>query len=73
MTNKDVVDAWYGGRVANSTNLITDGRDLYSYELRIGATAAHDKVAFKFTGAKMVSTTTSKHVSMAIDVADLVI
>ena len=56
------------------TNKRTDGLNLYSYNLRIGYTENGKKVAVNHTaaGGSFYSMTTSKHVSYAKGVADVI-
>lgn len=67
-----VVNAWKLGLPASSSNFFTDGKFLYSYQLRIGATdRAGNKVVFLYnTQGEKISATTSKHVGFALKVAD---
>lgn len=67
-TNAQVVKAWAKGRRAKSSNgnLSTDGKDLFSYRMRIGRTLEHEfKQALNVSGRYSYSLTTSKHVSLA--------
>jgi len=78
MRNKDVVRAWAQGRPGQSTNLWTNGSDLYSYELKIGFTGEDGlKYVYNYTAKpdrnwmgnrveeKFISQTTSCHVGLA--------
>ena len=64
--NQQVADAWAKGRRATGLNMYTDGKDIYSYWLRIGKTASNgDKLAFDYSaaGGWFYSMSTSKHCS----------
>lgn len=67
--------AWARGKRLARGNLSTDGRELYSYNLRIGYTDSEGtKVAIKHTAPDhFVSMTTSKHVGGACQYADKVV
>ena len=75
--NYKVVEAWKNGNQARSFtgNLHTDGKDLYSYALKIGFTTAKGRKAGKtvilYTSADgaFKSMTTSRHVGYARSVA----
>ena len=62
-SNNAVIQAWLDGNTAAAKNLSTDGRELYSYQLRIAANA----YLFDYTsgGLGFISMTTSRHVGMA--------
>lgn len=63
-TNSQVADAWSKGKRASSLNMSTDGKNIFSYWLRIGKTSdTGDKIAFDYTakGGAFYSRTTSKH------------
>ena len=78
MRNRDVVRAWREGRAASGGHIHTDGCKLWSYALIIGNTLMHGtqyakKVAYDYTAPKhFASMTTSCHVGLAKQVADLV-
>ena len=67
--NSNVPAYWYDSRPAHSNNkqFTTDGQNLYSYNLRIGATIDGQKILFDYTApaGHMVSSTTSCHVGRA--------
>lgn len=73
MNNEGIIYAWRAGKQANTTNLMTDGNNLYSYKMRIGITVTHHKVALDYTGANAISAITSKHVALASCVADITV
>lgn len=76
LQNRDVVDAWKSGKAAESValSLSTNGRDLYSYALKIGYTSERgDKVLILYTGDHSVTTTTSRHVRTAMRVANILV
>ena len=68
-TNNNVPAYWVQNTPAHSGNkqFTTDGQNLYSYNLRIGATIDGQKVLFDYTApaGHMVSVTTSQHVGRA--------
>lgn len=68
-TSTEVFRAWaITDRIASSGNLVTNGVDLYSYQLRIGFTdEAGFKVVIDYTAdaGYFKSSTTSKHVNAA--------
>ena len=79
-SNKDVIRAWFDGSESEGMNLTTDGNKLYSYALMIGDTIEVDspydrgermkkKLVLDYTkpGGRFKSTTTSKHIRLAID------
>ena len=74
MRNDAVVRAFSRGQRAAAGNLSTDGRSLYSYDLKIGERTLGGIVVADFTspGGHFVSMTTSKHVGLAKRVADTV-
>lgn len=67
MRNKDVINAFAWGKRAAAENLQTDGRSLWSYNLKIAQRTAEGIVVGDFTapGGDFYSLTTSKHVGMA--------
>jgi hypothetical protein len=70
--NEQVVAAWAAGREAQGGNLTSTGSRLFSYALQIGGTYNGAKVVADFTrkGGTFYSVTTSRHVSIAKQVAD---
>jgi hypothetical protein len=68
MTNQQVVNSWLGGKPANSGNMHTNGKDLFSYALRIGKTRKGEKILLDYRGK--VSVTTSCHCGLAVAGAD---
>ena len=74
MTNESVANAWRNNLIASTQNMRTDGVNLYSYNLRIGYTESGKKVAINHTaaGGSFYSRTTSKHVSYAKKVSDVI-
>ena len=74
--NSDVVYKWKQGEEARNGRytLHTDGKDLYSYNLRIGfTTPSGKKVAVEHRAPNFVSITTSQHVGLASWRADFLI
>ena len=74
-TNENIAYYWRKGTpAANSRQCYTtDGKDLYSYQLKIGTTNAQgEKVLFDYTanGIKYYSQTTSCHVGKSRQYAD---
>jgi len=67
MRNSQVVLRFAAGRRAAAGNLHTDGRSLWSYELKIAQRTPQGIVVGDFTapGGDFYSVTTSKHVGMA--------
>ena len=67
MRNKDVISAFAWGKRAAAANLHTDGRSLWSYDLKIAQRTPEGIVVGDYTapGGGFCSMTTSKHVSMA--------
>ena len=75
MRNGQVIAAWLRGDIAGSANLTTNGKDIYSYQLKIGETRNGEKVAFDYTSGGLreyYSQTTSKHVGMIKRCADII-
>ena len=74
MTNELVAKAWSNNLIASTQNLRTDGSNLYSYNLLIGYTENGKKIAVNHTaaGGSFYSMTTSKHVSYAKRVSDVI-
>ena len=79
MENHEVIRQWVRGFTAENagsqgqTTLSTDGRDLFSYNLKIGYTTEKGNKVVKLYNAKtgnFKTRTTSKHVSMAMKQAD---
>ena len=66
-TNKEVIRAFAWGSRAAAGNLYTDGRSLWSYDLKIAQRTPEGIVVGNFTspGGQFHSVTTSKHVGMA--------
>lgn len=66
MTNKDVCFAWYGGKVGDSANLHTDGKNLFSYRLKIGRTDKNGlKIVLLYIMKDGISHTTNAHINLA--------
>ena len=68
MCNAEVGNSRAYGHEGFTRSLRTDGKNLYSYNLRIGMTGPdREKIVFDFTtpGGKFVSSTTSAHVGLA--------
>jgi hypothetical protein len=74
MRNDAVVSAFSRGQSGRAGALRTDGRCLYSYDLKIAEKTLAGVVVADFTagGGRFVSQTTSKHVGLAKRVADTV-
>tara|TARA_R100000008_G_scaffold70097_1_gene47608 strand:+ start:356 stop:628 length:273 start_codon:yes stop_codon:yes gene_type:complete len=66
-TNKEVIRAFAWGKRAAAGNLYTDGRSLWSYDLKIAQRTPEGVIVGDFTspGGQFHSMTTSKHVGMA--------
>lgn len=67
LSPNEVVRAWINNKSAETDHLSTDGKDLFSYKLKIGYTENEKKVVIDYTAKsnKFVSMTTSKHVGLA--------
>jgi hypothetical protein len=67
MRNQDVIRSFAWGKRAATPNLQTDGRSLWSYNLKIAQRTPEGVVVGDFTspGGGFHSMTTSKHVGMA--------
>lgn len=72
--NDSVVHAFADGRPARSGRLRTDGRSLWSYDLKIAERTLAGVVVGNFTspGGDFHSMTTSSHVGLAKRVADTI-
>lgn len=69
MTNRQVAQSWFNGQACKSSNgnLHTDGANLYSRDLRIGATLANgEKLVLGVRGEYSLSSSTSNHVRLAL-------
>jgi hypothetical protein len=73
--NIDIIKSWSGNQPASSYNgnLRTDGKDLWSYNLKIGTTVGMSKILADYTAKsnKFLSQTTSCHVNKASPYADV--
>ena len=67
MRNQDVIRSFAWGKRAAAAHLQTDGRSLWSYDLKIAQRTPEGVVVGDFTspGGGFHSVTTSKHVGMA--------
>ena len=67
MRNQDVIRSFAWGKRAAAGNLQTDGRSLWSYNLKIAQLTPDGVVVGDFTspGGGFHSVTTSKHVALA--------
>ena len=74
MRNDAVVSAFSRGQRARAGALRTDGRSLWSYDLKIAEKTLAGVVVADYTsgGGQFVSMTTSRHVGIARAVADTV-
>ena len=74
MRNDTVVSLFSRGQRGRSGALRTDGRSLWSYNLKIAENTLGGVVVADFTspGGRFVSQTTSQHVNLAKGVADTV-
>ena len=79
MNNHNVIKSWVRGFPASNfgsqgtATLSTDGRDLYSYKLKIGYTTEKGNKVVKLYNARtnnFKTMTTSRHVSLATVQAD---
>eukprot|EP01052_Picozoa_sp_SAG31_P047334 SAG31_NODE_9434_length_1277_cov_4.087436_2_plen_137_part_00 len=74
-TNHNVIWHWLNNRSFKSLSMRTNGKDLYSYNLKIGYTENSNKILLDYTADALGyhSHTTSHHVNMARVYADKVI
>lgn len=77
MKNLEVIKAWVRGQAARNKNMKTDGRSLYSYNLKIAERKELCLEIYDYTstGGNFVSVTTSQHVNMTkrqVDYANIV-
>jgi hypothetical protein len=78
MTNESVVENWYNGISGKSLNMDTDGKSLFSYEMKIGEThivkeagfLTKKKVGLNVQSPFFYSQTTSHHVGLVKRYAD---
>ena len=75
MKIKEIPLAWKNYRIASTSSgsFSTDGRDIYSYNLKIGYTDEYgQKVLLNYTSAsgRFQSNTTSRHVNLSAFHAD---
>ena len=76
MKNAHAIYCWQGGRANASGNLTSDGRNLYSYQLRIGFTLDDGRLAvidYTAPAGHFKSVTTSGHANAAKRVASVVV
>ena len=71
---RDIPKAFANGRRAHAGNLYTDGRSLWSYDLKIAQRTPEGIVVGDFTtqGGCYYSVTTSKHVGYTKRIADTI-
>ena len=72
VSNAEVAQAWAEGRPAQGSNMFTDGRSVYSYDLLIGRTFdGSTKVALDYSkeGRTAVCASTGRHVALLKAVA----
>jgi len=76
-TNRQVAEAWGSSNRKSASNMQTDGRKLWSYDLMIGyTTKSGKKVLIDYTsgGGRFISmTTSSKHISPSRIYADFTV
>ena len=72
-SNRFVCESWLAGKPGRSRNMHTDGKDIYSYALRIGRTNHNSKELYNYTSrntqgtkGRFISLTTSHHVGLLI-------
>jgi hypothetical protein len=73
MTNRQVAEAWGRDQYAQSNNMRSVGGSLFSYEMEIGRTNKGEKEALLVRGEDSYSQTTSCHVGLAVEVADITV
>jgi hypothetical protein len=65
LDNNLVVVCWSSNVPAIGKNISTDGKNLYSFKLKIGYTAWGIKFVFPYIGKDRISQTTTKHICLA--------
>tara|TARA_R110002020_G_scaffold39950_3_gene118171 strand:+ start:2522 stop:2797 length:276 start_codon:yes stop_codon:yes gene_type:complete len=74
--HKEIILFWIEGTPAKTYAFRTDGKDLYSYETKIGVTMSNGtKVLFDYTSktGNFINQTTSCHVGLAKKYVDKVV
>ena len=65
MTNEKVIENWKQGKQGKSLHMETDGKSLFSYEMKIGQTLVNgEKQGLNVQRPYFYSQTTSKHVGI---------
>ena len=74
-SNSRVIYSWINGKHWKSYSMYTDGKSIYSYNLKIGLTEDDEKVLLDYTarGLGYCSQTTSQQVNLARPYVDKVI
>ena len=72
MSNSKVIQNFIYGRSGSSKSLISTGKELYSYNLLIARNDGAVTLANYTSSGTYISQTTSKHVGMVKQVADIV-
>jgi len=81
MTNEQVVKSWINNQAGKSLHMSTDGKSLFSYEMKVGKTvyetnglwSADKKHGLNVQSPFFYSRTTSKHVGIVRRYADKMI
>ena len=70
-----VIEYWLNNDIGAASNFFTDGKNLYSYGLKIGTTVNEEKIVFDYTtdGGEFKSRSTTRHVNLARGAADRVV
>jgi hypothetical protein len=71
MTNQEVTQNWINGKIGESLHMSTDGKSVFSYEMKIGQTLINgEKQGLNVQKPFFYSQTTSKHVGLVKRYAD---
>ena len=71
MRNETVVENWVNGKIGHSLTMQTDGKSIFSYEMKIGQTLINgEKQGLNVQKPFFYSQTTSKHVGIVKRCAD---
>jgi hypothetical protein len=71
MTNQEVTQNWINGKIGESLHMSTDGKSIFSYQMKIGQTLTNgEKQGLNVQKPFFYSKTTSKHVGIVKRYAD---
>ena len=81
MTNQEVTQNWINGKIGESLHMSTDGKSIFSYQMKIGEThiikeggfLTKKKIGLNVQSPFFYSKTTSKHVGLVKRYADAMI